>query len=461
MRTPRRASSWRTGSCPGCSRAWKSSRTPRAGPRRAGTRRGWWRGPERRGWGMPPGRAWYLRAFLAPTGGVCVPFRLSFFSVLILTSTVLGHVYLYRRLVRDTVRRVALRRLALAVFVLMSVPLMFRRHLRDILPESLEEPVSVVSYAWMGVALFLVLALLVWDLGRALWKVGRKLRAPEAPPVDEDRRRFLARTVAGGAAFTGGAAAAYGSWRAFSAPEVTERVVRIPKLPKALEGLSIVQLTDIHVGVYIQRRFMDELVRQANALKPDLVAITGDLVDGDVPALGGFVSALGNLRSRFGSYFVTGNHDYYSGADAWCAYLETLGIQALRNRHVRIGDAGGALDLVGVDDWSGGRRFRTRGYDLDKALEGRDPERAAVLLAPQPANFRTAAERGVGLEISGPTHRGPLVPVTLFIGLEWEYSAGLYRHEDSHIYVSRGCGFWGPPMPVASPPELVKLVLMW
>src|SRR6218665_2272939 len=198
MRTPRRASSWRTGSCPGCSRAWKSSRTPRAGPRRAGTRRGWWRGPERRGWGMPPGRAWYLRAFLAPTGGVCVPFRLSFFSVLILTSTVLGHVYLYRRLVRDTVRRVALRRLALAVFVLMSVPLMFRRHLRDILPESLEEPVSVVSYAWMGVALFLVLALLVWDLGRALWKVGRKLRAPEAPPVDEDRRRVLARPGAGG-----------------------------------------------------------------------------------------------------------------------------------------------------------------------------------------------------------------------------------------------------------------------
>ncbi|ATB31509.1 metallophosphoesterase [Melittangium boletus] len=388
-----------------------------------------------------------------------MPFRFSFFSVLILTSTVLGHVYLYRRLVRDTVRSVALRRLAMAVFVLMSVPLMFRRSLRDVLPESFAEPVSVVSYAWMGVALFLVLALLVWDLGRALWKASRKLRASEPPPVDEERRRFLARTVAGGAAFTGGTTAAYGSWRAFSAPEVTERVIRIPKLPKALEGLSIVQLTDIHVGVYIQRRFMDELVRRANALKPDLVAITGDLVDGDVPALGGFVSALGNLRSRFGSYFVTGNHDYYSGADAWCAYLETLGIQSLRNRHVRIGDAGGALDLVGVDDWSGGRRFHTRGYDLDKALEGRDPERAAVLLAHQPANFRTAAKRGVDLQISGHTHGGQLVPMTFFIGLEWEYSAGLYRHEDSHIYVSRGCGFWGPPMRVGSPPELVKLVL--
>ncbi|WP_434387876.1 metallophosphoesterase [Melittangium boletus] len=392
-----------------------------------------------------------------------MPFRFSFFSVLILGGTVLGHLYLYRRLVHDTVHGRALRWLALAFFGLMSVPLMFRRSVRDALPESLADPVARVTYAWMGVALFLVLALLVWDLGRAVWTRGqtwsRRSRAPEPPAVDEARRRFLARTVAGGAGVTGGTTAAYGGWRAFSAPEVTERVVRIPKLPRALEGLSIVQLTDVHVGAFIQRRFMDELVRRANALKPDLVAITGDLVDGDVPTLGGHVAALANLRSRFGSYFVTGNHDYYSGADAWCAYLASLGIPSLRNRHVRIGDAGGSLDLVGVDDWSGGRRLGVRGYDLERALADRDPERASVLLAHQPAHFRVAAERGVDLQISGHTHGGQLVPMTFLIGLEWEFSAGLYRHGNSHIYVSRGCGFWGPPMRVGSPPELVKLVL--
>jgi predicted MPP superfamily phosphohydrolase len=204
---------------------------------------------------------------------------------------------------------------------------------------------------------------------------------------------------------------------------------------------------------------MDALVQQANALRPDLFAITGDLVDGDVHTLGGAVSALAGLKSRYGSFFVTGNHDYYSGDDEWTAFLQSLDIQVLRNRHVRIGDAGASLDLVGVDDWSGGRWRNKKGYDLDRALQGRDPDRAAVLLAHQPANFTVAAERGMDLQVSGHTHGGQLVPMTLFIGLAWEHSAGLYRHGDSHIYVSRGCGFWGPPMRIGSPPELVKLVL--
>ncbi|KFA89266.1 metallophosphoesterase [Archangium violaceum] len=381
------------------------------------------------------------------------------FSIFIATGALLGHLYLYRRLVRDTVRSRALRLLAVAVLLSMTLLLLFRRKLLDALPVEFADALSVASYTWMGVALLLVIALLVLDLGRWLVVLGQRLRAPAPSPVDEERRRFLAQAVAGGAAVTGGGLAAYGSWRAFAPPMVTEVVLKVPKLPKALEGLSIVQLTDIHVGPFIQRRFMDELVRQANDLRPDLFAITGDLVDGDVPTLGGHVAALANLKSRFGSFFVTGNHDYYSGDEQWSAFLGTLGIQVLRNRHVRIGDSGGSLDLIGVDDWSGGRRRGKKGYDLEQALAGRDPDRASVLLAHQPANFKVAAERGVDVQISGHTHGGQLIPMTFFIGLAWDHSAGLYQHGGSHLYVSRGCGFWGPPMRVGSPPELVKLVL--
>jgi predicted MPP superfamily phosphohydrolase len=135
------------------------------------------------------------------------------------------------------------------------------------------------------------------------------------------------------------------------------------------------------------------------------------------------------------------------------------GFQVLRNRAVQVGDAGGTFDLVGVDDWSGGRRRGKKGYDLDLALQGHTPDRAAVLLAHQPANFEVAARRGIDLQISGHTHGGQLFPMTMLLGLEWKYTAGLYKQDSSHLYVSRGCGFWGPPMRIGSPPEIVKLVL--
>ncbi|WP_141331916.1 metallophosphoesterase [Myxococcus sp. AB025B] len=396
-----------------------------------------------------------------------MPFRFSSFSMLIGLGAVLGHLYLYRRLVRELVRGRVGRLVAMLVLGLLTLLLGLRRTLLDAVPEQYEQTVTVATYTWMGVALCLVLALGAMDLARAFLVLGRRLQrrratplaSPDEEPIDPERRKFLGRALAGGAAIAGGGLASYGHWRAFAPPMVTEIAIRIPKLPRALDGLSIVQLTDIHVGPFIQRRFMDELVRQANALKPDLFAITGDLVDGDVPTLGPSVAALRDLRSRYGSYFVTGNHDYYSGDVAWTTFLQSLDIQSLRNRHVRIGDAGASLDLVGVDDWSGWKRRNQKGYDLDLALQGRAPERAAVLLAHQPANFKVAAERGMDLQISGHTHGGQLVPMTLLINFAWEHVAGLYRHQDSHIYVSRGCGFWGPPMRVGSPPELVKLVL--
>ncbi|RKH17078.1 metallophosphoesterase [Corallococcus sp. CA047B] len=390
---------------------------------------------------------------------------LSPFSLLIALAALLGHLYLFRRLVWNLTPRRVPRLVAALALGGMTLVLVARRYLERTLPEAPGDVVELVSYSWMGVALCLVLALAGLDVGRAVMWLGRRLRpdaarAPvSAPAVDADRRRFLSQATAGGALALGGGLAGYGSWRAFTAPEVTELVVRIPRLPRALEGLSIVQLTDLHVGPFIQRRFMDELVRRANALKPDLVAITGDMVDGSVPRLGGHVAALGNLQARYGRFFVTGNHDYASGADAWVAYLRSLDITSLRNRHVRIGDAGGAFDLVGVDDWHGARRLGQKGYDLEKALAGRDPERAAVLLAHQPANFKVAAQQGVDLQISGHTHGGQLFPMTALIGLRWEHSAGHYQQGDSHLYVSRGCGFWGPPMRLGSPPELVKLVL--
>lgn len=401
------------------------------------------------------------------------------FSLLIGGGAVLGHLYLYLRLVRPLTSNRKARAGIGALFVLATLLLVMRRPIRALHP-TIEQVHELVSYAWMALAIGMVIGTFVGDvvrvgLGAARWWNARQAneneadetsegldadRSPDGAPVDPARRALVTQALPWAVLSAGGLTAGYGSLRAFTPPEVSELAVRLPRLPRTLEGLSVVQLTDIHVGPFIGRRFIDALVTEANALRPDVMVITGDLVDGDVRTLGHAVAGLANLRARYGTYFVTGNHEYYSGELAWVRFLESIGITVLRNQRVSIGDDGGRFDLVGVDDWSGARRRGGQGYDLDAALTGRDPERAAVLLAHQPTNFEVAAQRGIGLQISGHTHGGQIFPMTLLVGLQYQYTRGLYREGDSHIYVSRGCGFWGPPSRIGSPPELVKLNLI-
>lgn len=386
--------------------------------------------------------------------------RLFSFSFLIGSGAALGHLYLYLRLLRHLAPGRASRRAIVALLVAMTLLLMFRGRVRDLFPD-LAQTFAVLSYTWIALGLCTVIVLAVVDVTRLALALKQKLlaRTALAPVIDEGRRLFLSQAAHWGVVAGGGLTAGYGGWRAFTPPEVTELSLKVPRLPKSLDGITLVQLTDIHVGPLIGRRFIDQLVHEANALKPDLVAITGDLVDGSVDLLGDAVAGLANLRARYGTFFVPGNHDYYSGDVAWTRFLEELGLTVLRNRRVEIGDEGGTFDLVGVDDWSGGRRRGRPGYDLERAIAGRDPERAAVLLAHQPANFEGAAARGIDVQISGHTHGGQLFPMTMLVGLRWPHVAGLYRHDDAHLYVSRGCGFWGPPARVGSPPEILKLTL--
>jgi predicted MPP superfamily phosphohydrolase len=237
---------------------------------------------------------------------------------------------------------------------------------------------------------------------------------------------------------------------------VKEVKVALGKLPRVLDGYTIAQITDIHVGPTIGRAFIEEIVAKVNAVRPDLVAITGDLVDGSVAELGDFVRPLEKLRAKDGVFFVTGNHEYYSGANEWIRFLEALGIKVLANERVPIrGDVG--FDLAGVHDYSAGR-FGD-GPDLKKALLGRDPARALVLLAHQPKHILEAAELGVDLQLAGHTHGGQLWPWAYLVKLQQPYVAGLHLHGRAQIYVSSGTGYWGPPMRMLAPAEITKVVL--
>jgi predicted MPP superfamily phosphohydrolase len=402
---------------------------------------------------------------------VIVRFLLFFGTTAILS--VLVHVYLYRRIFRDTSGHLGWRRAGVVAMAALCLLMLGSRLLSWVLPQGAVLTLATVGWSWMGVAIYLLLAFWVLGGAHALSRLARRViprtaptaasasaPAPAPAPVSEERRLFLARATAGGALLATSGIVGYGTWRAFHPPAVNRIAIRLPGLPKALDGFTVVQLSDIHVGPVIQRRFMDAVVEQCNTLKPDLMCITGDLVDGSVSELGHAVSALANLRSRHGTYFVTGNHEYYSDDEAWTDALERLGIPVLRNRYVRIGEPGASFDLVGVDDWGAARSGYEQRYDLEKAVAGRDPERPAVLLAHQPANWREASKAGIGLQLSGHTHGGQFFPFNLAISAIWEHSAGHYEENGRHLYVSRGTGFWGPPVRVAAPPEIVHVTLL-
>ncbi len=382
--------------------------------------------------------------------------RLSLFFLTTTLLAVAAHLYLYRRLIRDTGRHPHWRRAGLVAMGLVFALMLAGRMLSRRVDGPVGNFLASFGWSWMAVAIYLLLALLALGGLRRLhlWLQRRRAdAAAHAGPESPERREFLAQVTAGSAVVLGAGVTSYGAWRAFTPPVVNEVQVRLRGLPKALDGLTILQLSDIHVAPLVQRRFMDALVAQCNGLKGDLVVVTGDLVDGSVPQLGYHVAALQNLRTRYGTYFCNGNHEYYSGDEAWTAALERMGIPVLRNRHVRIGEGKDSLDLVGVDDWS-------RDYDLQRAVAGRDPERAGVLLAHQPRGWRDAAAQGLGLQLSGHTHGGQFFPFTLAVSAIWEHPAGLFTENDSHLYVSRGTGFWGPPVRVAAPPEIVKVTLL-
>ena len=218
----------------------------------------------------------------------------------------------------------------------------------------------------------------------------------------------------------------------------------------------------MHVGPTIGKDFIEELVGTINALAPDAVVITGDLVDGSVTELGALVAPLKDLRAKDGVFFVTGNHEYYSGVDDWLAHLRTLGVRVLRNERLalREGAAGGGLDLAGVDDHSAHQFGRGHGTDLDKALGDRDASRALVLLAHQPKTVLAAVRHAIDLQLSGHTHGGQIWPWGYAVRIDQPHVAGLHDHEGAKIYVSRGTGYWGPPVRIGAPAEITRIELV-
>lgn len=390
---------------------------------------------------------------------------LLFFSV---WSAVLGLAFWYvsRRLtnrpfVSPKARRRA-RLLTLLLFLLTPLPMIF-------LVQGIESD-GVDGLAWagfviMGLFSLVFTGILLRDLLLLPGWLARRLRgkrtdgnADKGPP-DTSRREFLVHTTNMGILTGAGVLAAYGFTEARRRPVVNAMTVPIRGLPPAFEGFRIVQFSDLHVSPTIKRDTVEEVVEIVQGLKGDMIAFTGDLVDGSVARLRWDVEPLGRLSAPHGAYFVTGNHEYYSGAHAWEGHARELGFDVLTNEHRSLSRGGASIVLGGVTDYTAGDFVPEDASDPARAFRGAPADAPRILLAHQPRSIDAAVEAGVHLQLSGHTHGGQFFPWDAITRLGQPYLSGLHLHRGTWIHVNVGCAYWGPPLRLGVPPEISLITL--
>ncbi len=245
-----------------------------------------------------------------------------------------------------------------------------------------------------------------------------------------------------------------GFWEGFSTAKIKRVKVKIKNLKKPL---NIVHITDVHIGKFLQYNFLKNIVQNINELNPDMVAITGDLVDFDINKAKEFLAPLKDLKPKYGVYFVVGNHEYYHGVEPIIKYLKSLGLKVLENENIQIA----GVNIAGIYDLDAKRLNHHFLPDLNLALKNRDESLPTILLSHQPkiTNYLTISHK-VDLILSGHTHGGQIFPFGFLVSLVQPYLHGLYKHsKNTQIYVSSGVGFWGPPIRFLAPAEIVSLEL--
>lgn len=396
-----------------------------------------------------------------------MPLRFLFFFATISAFMASTHGYLGWRLGRPLPRARRRRLWAFTALSAVALPGALIAS-RLVTSPALGTALAWVAYSHMGLFTLLLASVLAFDLAVGALALADHLahrlrgRRPsdELLPAQPERRQALLRGahlgLVGLTGLQGGAGFAW-SQRPLAVREVD---VPVQGLAPALVGLRIVQLTDVHVGNLIRSDFVRQMVEKVNDLHPDLVAITGDLVDGSVPELAAHTAPLAGLRSRHGTWFCTGNHEYYSGVHPWVEELRRLGVTVLLNQHEVRDHDGATLVIAGVTDLHAEGIEPSHAPDLAAAMAGAPEGAFRLLLAHQPGAIVEAPAHQVDLQLSGHTHGGQYFPGTLLVHLAHPYVRDLHLHEGrTWIYVSCGTGFWGPPMRLGTTAEITLLTL--
>ncbi|NNG14707.1 MAG: metallophosphoesterase [Gammaproteobacteria bacterium] len=366
------------------------------------------------------------------------------FSSVFLLAMALMNVYIWRRFLR-LISHAKVHYLIIIPILLMAGDAFFILDIvMGVLPDS--PALYLITGSFVGVTFMLFVVAVIYDLSITISK---------RVPVDQSRRRALKLIFDVTMLVAAFAYLLRGFSQGVKFPALNRVQVKIKDFP--LERFNLVQLTDVHVGRTIKRGFIERLVAETNALKPDMVVITGDLVDLPISHIENDLYPLKDLHAP--TYFILGNHEYFHGVGETLAYIRELGIIPLLNEHVVIGEGEQQFNLVGLNDVTG---LRVGFYppDKEKAFAGVDQSKACIVLAHQPTMITQMDGYRCDLMLSGHTHGGQIFPFGMLVMAAQPYLAGLHTHSlAQQIFVSRGTGYWGPPLRFLAPSEISQLII--
>jgi predicted MPP superfamily phosphohydrolase len=356
----------------------------------------------------------------------------------------------------------------LAIFFLSTITIFLIR-IFDI-NLSFKQHLDWINFTVLGFISLVFLFLLIRDFGWILTSSAQKIykvvnskilnNEIVHKPFDSERRHFLIQSMNLGIIGLSLAATGYGFYEARRKSAIVEVDIPLINLPENFHGFRIVQFSDLHVGSTIKNGFVQTVVNQIKELKADMIVFTGDLVDGSVKGLTKDVEPLRELTAPYGKYFITGNHEYYSGVLDWCDKAKKLGFDVLNNENRTITKDNQKIILAGVTDVSGGNFIPEHASNPKKALSDGNNGSTKILLAHQPRSIFDASKTGYDLQLSGHTHGGQMIPWQFLTRLAQPYMEGLHKHENTWIYVNKGTGYWGPPLRIGARSEISVLRLI-
>ncbi len=370
------------------------------------------------------------------------------------------HYYLWNKLFKNTGLTGTIRIIGIVIIIGLPIYFIVAMISSQNLSYKFSQPLLWGAYFWLGVMMLLLFSFLFTDVIKIIpYSYFKFSNSNEL--FDPDRRKFIAKITALGVSSIVMIISGISVINYYKPAFVKKMNISLKELPEIFNGFKIVQISDLHIGQLMTKSTLEKIVNQVNDLKPDIVAITGDLVDGSIKILANEISPLKNLKAKNGVYFVTGNHEYYSGVENWIYEIEKLGINVLSNENFEItkGKAEDKFYIVGVNDHEAKRFGDKYAPDFNKAFSGIEKDKIKILLAHQPVVMKEAAEYNTDLVLAGHTHGGQIWPFNYLVYLQQPYLKGLYKLADTKLYVNQGTGCWGPPMRLGSKNEITEILL--